>query len=174
MWSLAWLLQAIKLIPNLTPIFVGYDNCSVADVTTGVASSALAPGLVKLATSMWHAATSHYNVQPFHVHSHEGHPWNEMADSICSDIGASLSTLWSPAALIVLSGWATSTLDDPACLFIALLDDIQIQMYPQLSEDRKLMRIGPMWGTTQYRLPSREIMPGIDCFFSDSNRDHGD
>ena len=150
MLSLAWLVQATNTIPKDVPVFIGYENQPVADIAMGFASSALAPGLTKLLTGMWQAANSFYNILPFHIHSHNGHPWNEMADSICTDIGMDPIAAWVPSRLIDLRCWANGATSDPAWLFLALLDDIDIKRYPDMSTDRKHMRAGPAWKSYQY------------------------
>ncbi len=66
------------------PIFIGYDNISAADCSFMKAVHSGGSILASLAAAIHIETANKHSITGFHVHSHKGHPWNELADSICN------------------------------------------------------------------------------------------
>ncbi len=65
------------------PIFIGYDNISAADCSFMKSVESNDSILAGFAAAIHIESSNKYSIEGFHVHSHQGHPWNELADSIC-------------------------------------------------------------------------------------------
>ncbi len=66
------------------PIFIGCDNISAADCSFMKSVRSGGSILAGLAAAVHIELAYHHSVEGFHIHSHQGHPWNELADSICN------------------------------------------------------------------------------------------
>ena len=75
------------------PICILYDSTSAADVVSGRASLPLQQNylLCKLGCAIDRRVCQKGSLSDHHIHSHEQHPWNEYADSICDHIAKSPS-----------------------------------------------------------------------------------
>ena len=70
--------------PFQAPVFIGYDNISAADCSFMKSVKTDESLLAGLAAAVHIESTKNHSVEGFHIHSHQGHPWNELADSICN------------------------------------------------------------------------------------------
>ena len=80
------------------PIFIGYDNISAADCSFMKAVESSDSILAGFTAALHIDATSLCSIEGFHIHSHVGHPWNELADSICNYYKKGV--LWSVGFLL--------------------------------------------------------------------------
>ena len=62
---------------------LGYDSSFASNVSQALWQSSEHPVLVGCVRSLWIYCSSFLNVSLFHVKAHVGHPFNEMADSLC-------------------------------------------------------------------------------------------
>ena len=70
--------------PFRVPVFIGYDNISAADCSFMKSAQANDSLLAGLAAAVHMESAKSHSIEGFHIHSHQGHPWNELADSICN------------------------------------------------------------------------------------------
>ena len=77
-----WLLQSG--IPNHTSIVFLYDNKSAADAVVGKSVSRTNSTMCKVGIATDRLCNKICCTITHHIHSHDIHPWNELADSICT------------------------------------------------------------------------------------------
>ena len=66
------------------PILIGYYDISAADCAFMKAVESSDSILAGFTAALHIEAANLCSIEGFHVHSHLGHPWNELADSICN------------------------------------------------------------------------------------------
>ncbi len=71
-------------IDKSIPIHIAYDNISAADCSFMNASPNVSTGLSNFASTVHFMASKLFDIKGFHVKSHNGDPWNELADSLCT------------------------------------------------------------------------------------------
>ena len=77
-----YILQAPEWVKT-HPIVILYDSQSAADVVMCRCTTKKSESLCKVACAVNRVCQYVFVLNDFHIHSHEGHPWNEYADSIC-------------------------------------------------------------------------------------------
>ena len=60
------------------PVFIGYDNISAADCSFMKSVHANDSLLAGLAAAVHMESAKAHSIEGFHIHSHQGHPWNEL------------------------------------------------------------------------------------------------
>ena len=80
-------------ISSSIPISISYDNISAADCSFLEAHPKGESMLAGLPAAAHFQVSKLFRITGFHVHSHEGHPWNELADSLCNYYKDNLSTV---------------------------------------------------------------------------------
>ncbi len=70
-------------IDRSIPIHIAYDNISAADYSFMNASPKVSTGLSNFACAVHFMASKLFKISGFHAKSHNGDPWNELADSLC-------------------------------------------------------------------------------------------
>ena len=78
-WACMWALQA-----GYAKVVFIYDSCFAAGVTKALTKPRVHCKAAKLSAAIWHVLVTVCDAWDFHVHSHEGQPWNELADSIAT------------------------------------------------------------------------------------------
>ena len=78
-WACMWALQA-----GYAKVVFIYDSCFAAGVTKALTKSRVHCDAAKLSAAIWHVLVTVCDAWDFHVHSHQGQPWNELADSIAT------------------------------------------------------------------------------------------
>ena len=77
-----WLLQSgISDHLGITSL---YDNQAAADAAVGKAVSRTNSTMCKVGIAIDRLYNIIYHTGTHHIHSHDNHPWNELADSICT------------------------------------------------------------------------------------------
>ncbi len=66
------------------PIYIGYDNISAADCSFMKSVTSNDSLLAGIAAATHFETAKYHSIGGFHVHSHQGHPWNELVDSLCN------------------------------------------------------------------------------------------
>ncbi len=78
-----FIIQQHDMFKSQVPILIGYDNISAADCSFMKAVESSDSVLAGFAAALHIESTNLCSIEGFHVHSHLGHPWNELVDSIC-------------------------------------------------------------------------------------------
>ena len=78
-----FIIQQHDMFKSQVPILIGYDNISAADCSFMKAAESSDSVLAGFAAALHIESTNLCSIEGFHVHSHLGHPWNELVDSIC-------------------------------------------------------------------------------------------
>ena len=76
-----WLLQS-GISDHIGIIFL-YDNQSAADAVVGKTVSRTNSTMCKVGIAIDRLCNKLYHTGTHHIHGHDKHPWNELADSIC-------------------------------------------------------------------------------------------
>ena len=76
-----WLLRSG--IPDHLSIIFLFDNQSAADAVVGKSVSRTNSTMRKVGIAIDRLCNKIYHTGTHHIHSHDNHPWNELADSIC-------------------------------------------------------------------------------------------
>ncbi len=63
--------------PFRVPVFIGYDNISAAYCSFMKSVHANDSLLAGLAAAVHMESAKTHSIEGFHIHSHQGHPWNE-------------------------------------------------------------------------------------------------
>eukprot|EP00973_Karenia_brevis_P019624 2691467-Karenia_brevis.AAC.1 len=92
-----WILSNFESLSKVSVIYVCYDSKFAANITQALWTSMQEPLLTSVANSLWVAVQSLTNATMCHVHAHDGHPLNELADSCCSAASRMLLTLSVPS-----------------------------------------------------------------------------
>ena len=81
-----WLLQCNVSELGCNRVVFLYDNMSAAHAVSGVCPARGSPVLCKLGMAIHRICCNNFSISDHHIHSHREHPWNELADSICSHV----------------------------------------------------------------------------------------
>lgn len=85
-WALAWSLTGCSRLPNLSVISFHYDNSPVGSAVFHGGALARDDLALALAVALRQVLETQVAATGVHVHSHEGHPWNELADRCCAAV----------------------------------------------------------------------------------------
>ena len=78
-WASLWAMQA-----GFREVVFAYDSCFAAGVTKALYDTSVHRGAASVSAALWHTLTEVCEASDFHVHSHQGHPWNELADALAT------------------------------------------------------------------------------------------
>ena len=84
-WALAWALQIVaETSCTIAPFH--FDNISVGSAVFHDWSVSRDTDAISAALALKQMLQVRTAVEAFHVHSHEGQPWNELADVCCAEV----------------------------------------------------------------------------------------
>ncbi len=78
-WASLWAMQA-----GYRHVVFAYDSCFAAGVAKAMYNPSVHRAAARVSSALWHVLTTICSASDFHVHSHQGHPWNEMADALAT------------------------------------------------------------------------------------------
>ena len=153
--------HAHKFIPSDTPICFVFDNMSADHVASNHSISKAQPNLSKFAIAIATHVANNFCVTSRHTKSHQGDPWNELADSLCNFANKRKFPTFLPYSLL-----SQSQLD-------ALEWHIALQQYQvseQLLSNDYLSGVTPLVGTDPYTIAATiDSDTGIDDSFYINN-----
>ena len=101
-WSMLWAIQyATSRLPEQLRFCFHYDSKYAGGAAFFFNNSIRSSGLVTIITSLWQYLRDIADVTHGHIHSHKGHPWNELADKVC--LWMSKSSGQHPASIDTLN-----------------------------------------------------------------------